>query len=471
MEDPYFAYKTYFENSSVASGVFDSSGNAVIVNKSFNVLFGIKEVIAKLNFNLFTYQIIQEEYLNLIRNEKTISIVVFIDFEKLKDSADYKITRDGYMWLHVDIEPYKENDELFYIVTLIDQTKEKELEIEMINKEKIFESILDKNDLPMIFIDRKTNKILKVNKAANDFYGYPKAQLKRMRMTDLISEVISEDGIKSLYYFKHKLANGEIHDVEVISTPMKFENKEIVFSIIKDNTQDRLIEKELRSKVEIFENIFENAPLGVITMDVEGKLLSSNKYMLETSEYKKEEINNKDFKDLIYSEDSEKGLDVIAKITKEKKTYYNFELKIKTKTGKIKVLNISSCLISDSNKNPLLIVAFFEDVTVKKKDEEKHIKLLLKIKNLHKDLTEITNMMLDVPENNNSDTLKTLGVTEREIEIVSLLIIGYKNKDIAEKLFISEETVKTHISRIYKKFDVGNRIELNNFIREKNIYI
>ncbi|MCX6584185.1 MAG: response regulator [Candidatus Aminicenantes bacterium] len=51
------------------------------------------------------------------------------------------------------------------------------------------------------------------------------------------------------------------------------------------------------------------------------------------------------------------------------------------------------------------------------------------------------------------------GLTDREIEILRTLVMGLKNKAIAEKLFISEKTVKTHVNRIFKKLGVANRTQ------------
>ena len=48
-------------------------------------------------------------------------------------------------------------------------------------------------------------------------------------------------------------------------------------------------------------------------------------------------------------------------------------------------------------------------------------------------------------------------LTEREIEILRAMALGLKNKQIAEKLFISEKTVKTHINRVFKKLGVTTR--------------
>lgn len=51
------------------------------------------------------------------------------------------------------------------------------------------------------------------------------------------------------------------------------------------------------------------------------------------------------------------------------------------------------------------------------------------------------------------------GLTQREAEVLLLLSEGFSNRELAERLFVSEETIKSHIKSIYKKLDVTNRSE------------
>jgi len=59
----------------------------------------------------------------------------------------------------------------------------------------------------------------------------------------------------------------------------------------------------------------------------------------------------------------------------------------------------------------------------------------------------------------NEDRLKDLGITKRELEILELIAQGMSNREIAEKLFVSENTVKTHSSRLFDKLSAKRRTQ------------
>ena len=59
-------------------------------------------------------------------------------------------------------------------------------------------------------------------------------------------------------------------------------------------------------------------------------------------------------------------------------------------------------------------------------------------------------------------------ISEREKEIIPLIIEGLSYKEISDKLFISYETVKTHINNIYRKTNAKNKIHLFKIIKKCN---
>ncbi len=55
--------------------------------------------------------------------------------------------------------------------------------------------------------------------------------------------------------------------------------------------------------------------------------------------------------------------------------------------------------------------------------------------------------------------LKELGITQREHEILGLIAEGLSNREIGGRLFVSENTVKTHSSRLFDKLGVNRRVQ------------
>jgi DNA-binding CsgD family transcriptional regulator len=59
----------------------------------------------------------------------------------------------------------------------------------------------------------------------------------------------------------------------------------------------------------------------------------------------------------------------------------------------------------------------------------------------------------------NEAAIRSLGLTSRECEILELLASGESNKELARRLGISPNTVKTHVARVYEKLGVQRRVQ------------
>jgi DNA-binding NarL/FixJ family response regulator len=80
-----------------------------------------------------------------------------------------------------------------------------------------------------------------------------------------------------------------------------------------------------------------------------------------------------------------------------------------------------------------------------------------RVANLLAALHDLMQQAAAVPER------KTYGLTPRELEVVTCIVEGCSNKDIAKQFTISEETVKRHLSNVFDKTGVSTRLELALF--------
>src|SRR5436309_694067 len=105
-----------------------------------------------------------------------------------------------------------------------------------------------------LLIDPADGSILDANQAASDFYGYSIEQLKKLKISDintLPADKIAEEMARAVaeqrnyFNFRHALASGEVRDVEIHSSPVEAEGREILYSIVHDITERRRAEEEV----------------------------------------------------------------------------------------------------------------------------------------------------------------------------------------------------------------------------------
>ena len=134
-----------------------------------------------------------------------------------------------------------------------------------------------------LLIDPGDGRILDANSEAARFYGYSREKLKTMfipEINTLSSEIIMErmaevsDHSTRMFYFRHRLADGRIRDVEVYSSILKVGGKQVLYSIIHDITERKKAEEALRRSERHASALVSAIPDMIFSINADGIFLS-----------------------------------------------------------------------------------------------------------------------------------------------------------------------------------------------------
>lgn len=141
----------------------------------------------------------------------------------------------------------------------------------------MFEALFEHHQSVRLIVDPKNGSILRANQSALEYYGYRHDEITRLKISDIntlsLQEVeqemrAAEENRRNFFNFKHRLADGQIRDVEVHSTLVPHANRDLLFSVVQDVTEKKLMESKLRESNALLESVVSASGIGVWKWDI-----------------------------------------------------------------------------------------------------------------------------------------------------------------------------------------------------------
>lgn len=271
------------------------------------------------------------------------------------------------------------------LMVIVEDITERKLAVEKLSEsEERYRQMFEKNRVIKLLIDPESLGIVDANPAACDFYGFPLPEFKSKKFTDIntlpeeqlateVANAMSES--RNYFVFRHRLASGEIRDVEVHSCPVDLQGRKILYSIIYDITERRRAEQALKQSERDYRELFEHAHDAILIFTPEDEIvLDVNQHACEIYGFSRSEFIGMSLETI--SKDPHRGR-LRVKETLGKGNYLNFETVQYKKDGTEMFLEINAAVVDYKCQRAILSVN--RDISERKRVEEERAQLLRRL--------------------------------------------------------------------------------------------
>jgi two-component system, cell cycle sensor histidine kinase and response regulator CckA len=157
---------------------------------------------------------------------------------------------------------------------------------EMQQSEARYRSLFENKHTVMLIIDPEDGRIVDANPAAVIYYGWKRGELRNMQISqiNILAEAeakaemeLARTEKRNFFFFRHRQRDGSVRDVKVVSGPISFQEKLLLYSIVTDITDRKQAEEELYLSEERFRKLFQSHALVNILLDPDtGNIVDAN---------------------------------------------------------------------------------------------------------------------------------------------------------------------------------------------------
>jgi len=251
----------------------------------------------------------------------------------------------------------------------------KQAEASLRQSEESFRNFFHKNSSVMILTEPFTGEIVNVNDAACRYYGYTREQMIGMNISAINTMApaqISEQRLRALnnecnvFYFVHRLASGELRDVETYLSPIDQHHRPLLFSIIHDITE----RKRAEEKLELAASVFSHAREAIMITRADGTIIDVNDAFTRITGYTRNEVIGRNPRMLDSGRQGREFFAELWQALREKGHWYG-EIWNRHKSGDLYASLQTISTVFDNRRVPQHYVALFSDITAIKEHEKK----------------------------------------------------------------------------------------------------
>jgi len=174
------------------------------------------------------------------------------------------------------------------LLTLDRSEQRRQGEFAMMESEVRYNALFASNPMPMLVIDPSDGRIVDANIRAMNFYGWNQLTITNQLVQDIIvqspgeiREVMARAASTDSSHldFKHRLANGEVRDVEVFTSPLSFKGQTFLVSAINDVTERRMLEAKVHQTQSLMQCFIDQLPGTAFVKDSTLRLLMANRQL------------------------------------------------------------------------------------------------------------------------------------------------------------------------------------------------
>jgi diguanylate cyclase (GGDEF)-like protein/PAS domain S-box-containing protein len=271
-----------------------------------------------------------------------------------------------------------------WVGTCLDFTARKEADEAVARAAQRFRVAFENAPIGMALLT-PAGRWFEVNSALCEVLGYSEEQLLELTFMD----VTHPDDRSTSIRRRHKQLNGRepaeriekryvrgdgsVVWVGVSSTLVRSAAGEPLYTVaqIEDITARVRVQRELATAEERFRRAFHDAPIGMALVDLEGRWLRVNPTLCELTGYTEGELLARTFQDITHPDDLEQNLSELQRVIGGELRAMRLEKRYLRANGHTVWVRISSSLVRDADGNPLHFVSQIENVTDRRRAEER----------------------------------------------------------------------------------------------------